>query len=355
MGSNLRSLPIHEISAAHALEGKTLDSGWHVTRKLPKKRGDFSGGQFSVCYLVEKNGEQGFLKVVDIYNMITSNEDVLRATSVALNMYNFEKDILVRCANNNLTRVSKLLIASFQNFPDFFVPNVYYMVFEKADGDVRAHVKFAGIVEDAWKLRSLHNIATGVKQLHGIDVSHQDLKPSNVLIFDKNISKIGDLGRALCESISAPHFGSDFPGDEHYAPPEYFNQFVLPNWRDKVFAIDCYLLGSMACFYFTGQSMTALLFRKMDNFINIRSLSFENALAYWIKAFDEAIIVIEDHTNNIVGQDKLIEAIQMLCFPDPRKRGHLKNIQGRGNNYHLERFVEVFNLLARKAEYKIAN
>jgi serine/threonine protein kinase len=270
-----------------------------------------------------------------------------------LNTYNFEKEVLSRCCNKNFSKVSKLLEASFENIPGFIVANVYYMIFEKANGDVRNHLNFNEIIDDAWKLKSLHNVATGLKQLHGINISHQDIKPSNVFVFEEGISKVGDLGRALCDSLSSPHSSLNFSGDGRYAPPEVFHRFVLPEWKDKVFAIDCYLLGSMASFYFTGQNMTALMGQKINNNINILSFDFENALPYWINAFDEAIEVIKNHTSNIDGQEKLIETIKMLCYPDPRLRGHIKNIKGIGNNYQLERFVEIFNLLSKKAEYKL--
>lgn len=345
-------LPEDQISAVHALEGKTLKTGWKVTEKASFKAGS-TGGNFSVCYLVEKDKQIGFLKAINILAFLREDVDLLQAMTEMLNTYNFEKEILTRCKNKNLTKVSKLLEASFENISGFLVPNVYYMIFEKADGDVRNHINFTTLVDDSWKLRSLHNIATGIKQLHGIEISHQDVKPSNIFVFDKVVSKVGDLGRALCETISCPHSSLNFAGDTRYAPPEVFHKFVLPDWKDKVFAIDCYLLGSMASFYFTGQSMTALLSQKINPSINILSLNFDNALPYWIAAFDEAMVVIEEHTKNIEDQQKLTNAIRMLCFPDPRNRGHFKNIHAVGNNYQMERFVEIFNLLARKAEYRI--
>src|SRR5690606_23270017 len=122
-----------------------------------------------------------------------------------LNTYNFEKDVLTRCKDKNLSKVSKLLEASFENFPGYLVSNVYYMIFEKADSDVRAHINFSTLVDNAWKLKSLHNVATGLKQLHSLQISHQDVKPSNVFVFENGISKIGDLGRALSETIVSPH------------------------------------------------------------------------------------------------------------------------------------------------------
>lgn len=352
MNNPIANLPEDQISAVHALAGRTLKSGWTVTEKASFRPGS-TGGNFSVCYLVERGNEKGFLKAINILAFLREDVDLLQAMTEMLNTYNFEKEILTRCTNRNLTKVSKLLDASFENIPGFLVPNVYYMIFEKADGDVRNHLNFATLVDDAWKLRSLHNIATGIKQLHSIEISHQDVKPSNVFIFETVVSKVGDLGRALCESLSSPHSSMNFAGDRRYAPPEVFHRFVLSEWKDRVYAIDCYLLGSMACFYFTGQSMTALLSQKISPSINILSLSFENALTYWIKAFDEALDVISDHSKNIPNQDKFIEAIRMLCHPDPRQRGHFKTIRQIGNNYNLERFVETFNLLARKAEYKL--
>ncbi len=352
MNNPIANIPEDQISAVHALEGRTLKSGWTVTEKASFKPGS-TGGNFSVCYLAEKDGQKGFLKAINILAFFREDVDLLQAMGEMINTYNFEKEILSKCNSKNLTRVSKLLDASFENIPGFMVPNVYYMVFEKADGDVRNHINFSRSIDDAWKLRSLHNIATGIKQLHGIEISHQDVKPSNVFIFDKVVSKVGDLGRALCETISSPHASMNFAGDPRYAPPEVFHKFVMPDWKDKVFAIDCYLLGSMACFYFTGQSMTALLSQKINPSINIISLNFENALTYWVQAFEEVLLVIKEHTNNIENQDKFISAIRMLCYPDPRNRGHFKDIQSAGNNFQLERFVEIFNLLARKAEYKI--
>ncbi|RZJ49642.1 MAG: protein kinase [Flavobacterium sp.] len=347
-----QNIPEDQLSAVHSLEGKTLKSGWKVIEKTKSKPGS-TGGNFSVCYLVEKDGQIGFLKAINILSFFNSKIDLLESMTEMLNTYNFEKEILSRCKNKNLSKVSKLIEASFENFNGYIIPNVYYMIFEKANSDVRNHLNFSSLIDDAWKLKSLHNVATGIKQLHNINISHQDVKPSNVFIFEDGISKIGDLGRALSDSLIAPHSELDFSGDSRYAPPEVFHRYVMPDWKDKVFAIDCYLLGSMASFYFTGLNMTALLSQKINSSINILSLNFENALPYWIAAFDEALLVIRDHTKNIDDQEKLLDAIKMLCYPDPRKRGHAKNINQIGNNFQMERFVELFNLLAKKAEYKI--
>lgn len=349
------ALPDDKISAVHDLEGKTLKTGWNVIAKTKAKPGS-TGGGFSVCYIVEKDGQIGFLKALNILAFLRDdNPDLLQAMADMLNTYNYEKEILTTCRNKNLSKISKLLEASQENFPGYLAANVYYMIFEKANSDVRNYLNYSDQIDIAWKLRSLHNIATGLKQLHSISISHQDLKPSNVFVFEKTVSKLGDLGRSLCQTLVSPHSSLNFAGDNRYAPPEVFHRFILPDWKNKVFAIDCYLLGSMASYYFTGQSMTALLVTNIDPQINILSMEFENALPYWQRAFESSLETIKDHIAEYNQVDKLIEIIKMLSNPDPRKRGHPKNINGNGNNFQLERFVEIFNLLAAKAEYNLTN
>lgn len=346
-------LPEDQISAVHALTGKTLKSGWLVKERVKAKLGA-TGGHFSVCYLVTKNGTTGFLKALNILTFVRDDrKDLPQAMAEMLNTYNYEKEILTRCSDQKLSKVSRLMEAGEENFQGFLFANVYYMIFEKGDGDVRNHLRFTAAVDITWKLRSLHNIATGLKQLHNIKVSHQDIKPSNVFVFDKVTSKAGDLGRSLCQNLKAPHSHLDFSGDNRYAPPEVFHGFVLPDWSDKAFAIDCYLLGSMATFYFTGQSMTALLSQNIDPKINILSLNFNGALPYWITAFEDSISILSNHLNDYEEKDELVKIVRMLCFPDPSKRGHVKNIREAGSNYQLTRFVELFNLLASRAEFRL--
>jgi eukaryotic-like serine/threonine-protein kinase len=351
------NLPEDQISAVHALEGKTLKTGWNVLQRTVAKPGS-TGSNFSVCYTVEKDGTMGFLKALNILSFLQGDmPDLPKAMADILNSYNYEREILTRCREGNFSKVSKLLDAGEEHVPGYLVGNVYYMIFEKAEDDVRNHLNFTSSLDTAWKLRSLHHIATGIKQLHSIEISHQDVKPSNVFVFHGNISKVGDLGRSLCQAVSGPHSKMNFAGDPRYAPPEVYQKFVLPDWKERVFAIDCYMLGSMASFYFTGQSMTALLSRKITTNVNVLSMNFENALQYWIAAFDDVLNLIEGHLADMSTDDrtKLVNAIRMLCFPDPRQRGHVKNIKETGSNFQLERFVEIFNLLATKAEFKLTH
>lgn len=352
---DFKNMPEDQISAVHALEGITIKSGWKITEKVKAKPGS-TGGNFSVCYYAEKDGQKGFLKALNILSFLRGdNPNLLEATTGALNTFNFERDLMKKCSNKSLSKVTKLLDAGKENIEGYLVSNVYYLIFERANGDVRSHLNFSDSVDLTWKLRSLHNIATGLKQLHTIDIAHQDVKPSNIFIYEKIASKLGDLGRSLSKEHDGPHSKLNFSGDNRYAPPEVFHGFFMPEWEDRVKSIDCYLLGSMAAYYFTGQNMTALLSKNINSKINILSLSFESALAYWVDAFDKALIEIEKSISNYPQKKDLIKILNMLCYPDPRLRGHTKNIVNGKNNFRLERVVTAINVLAKKAEFNITN
>ena len=45
--------------------------------------------------------------------------------------------------------------------------------------------------------------------------------------------------------------------------------------------------------------------------------------------------------------------VEQLCYPFPEHRGHPRNIQSKGSNYNLERYISKLDLLKRKAELKI--
>ena len=77
--------------------------------------------------------------------------------------------------------------------------------------------------------RSLHHIAVGLQQIHGQGIAHQDLKPSNVLVFNGNNSKIGDFGRSAYKGHIPPHENNNVAGDLTYAPPELLYGYVDPD------------------------------------------------------------------------------------------------------------------------------
>ena len=58
-------------------------------------------------------------------------------------------------------------------------------------------------------------------------------------------------------------------------------------------------------------------------------------------------------TVRTASADELAGLVTQLCNPDPQLRGHPKNIGYRGDRYSLERYVSIFDRLAKKAEWSL--
>ena len=106
-------------------------------------------------------------------------------------------------------------------------------------------------------------LPAALQQLHSVQIAHQDLKPSNVLVFDDQHSKLADLGCASENETICPRDTLDCAGDYTYAPPELLYRQVSSDWRTRRLGCDMYLFGSMVVFFCTGVSMTHLLLARL--------------------------------------------------------------------------------------------
>ncbi|MCP4986144.1 MAG: protein kinase family protein [Colwellia sp.] len=345
-----------ETNAAHDLKGKVLQTGWKVVEKIIRPD-HATGSFFSVCYKVTKEDDVCFLKAFDFakfFQIADPSKMVVDVMGDMVNAYRYERDLSNLCKNNHVTKVSFVKGAGEENVNGYSISTVPYLVFDLADGDVRSKLDISEKLDFAWRLQSLHDIAVGLKQLHYIEVSHQDLKPSNILLFNEE-SKIGDLGRSICKNFKSPHDNSPFTGDYSYAPPEIMYGYFEQNWHKRVFAADCYLLGSMVVFYFTGISMSALLLQyipKQFKWDNWRG-PYESIKPYIADAFSKALDTFEEELTSKTFKDELRWVVEKLCNPFPEKRGHPENIASLGSSYKLERFISKFDLLHKKARYNL--
>jgi serine/threonine protein kinase len=342
-------------SAAHNLLGLTLKTGWRVIEKITKNANS-TGSAFSVCYKVEKNEKIHFLKAFNFTPFFcTPGQSIVDALNDMLTAYKYERDLSEHCKNKHVTKVAFVIDAGEETVENFTINVVPYLIFELADGDVRNRLSISDKLDFAWKLHSLHDIAVGLQQLHNVNVSHQDLKPSNILVFKRD-SKLGDLGRSMCKDMDSPYNKMPFTGDWNYAPPEMMYGFYELEWNKRVFATDCYLLGSMIVFYFAGISMSALLTNhipKTHYFKNWNG-TFEEVKPYIIEAFTKSIIEFKENIEDEYFRNELSLLIEQLCYPFPEKRGHPKNVANKfGSNFNLERFITKLDVLTKKAELKI--
>lgn len=341
---------------AESLLGMELDNGWKVVELIKKKPGD-TGGHFSVCYIVEKEKSKAFLKALDL-TFALQQKDFVDAISGLTTAFIFERDLLYKCKSNHLSKIVTPLEhgqVSIEGQPTFM--NVFYIIFEMADSNLRSQISSMKSFDLAWILRSLHHTAVGMEQLHKSGIAHQDLKPSNILIFNKE-SKIGDLGRS--SDMNSPSINDKYPvpGDKTYAPFELFYGVSSTSDFRMRYAADLYHLGSLVFFYFLHLNLQQIIWSEMkahDLAKNLTKTDFYADLPFFQEGFTYALKILEDEIKKYSSElgKSIIPLVKMLCEPDPKKRGHTTNIEKDINQYTLERFISRFDHLAKRAELKI--
>lgn len=346
-------------SAAENLQGLTLDTGWVVVAKVEKPPGA-TGGFFSVGYRVQKDGQECFLKAFNFaqfFNLANSHghtRPVVDVISDMVEAYKYERDLSALCSANHVTKVSFVRDSGEQTVPGHSIALVPYLIFDVADGgDVRSKLTFSTKLESAWKLKSLHSVVVGLKQLHTIDVSHQDLKPSNVLLFNDE-SRIGDLGRSTCLALESPLREMAFAGELAYAPPEILYGVHETDWRKRSFATDCYLFGSLIVFYFSGLTMTALLRKNLPDDASWEQHrgSYDDVRGYVLDAYARSLDDFEDGIDDQKLRSELRPLVSALCHPIPSKRSYSGTFGG-GMPGDLERVISALDRLHKKYRYTL--
>lgn len=341
------------------LVGLPLKNEWQAVEKLGKPESG-SGGAFSCGYLAERSdGQRGYLKALDFFSRLSENDDPARVLAPLLDAYNFERDLLSKCKHHHLSRVVTALDDGSITVPNMPAPStVQYIIFELAEGDIRKQMEQVDQLDAAWILRSLHHMTVGLQQLHSLNVAHQDIKPSNVLLFENlKSSKLADLGRAAAKGVEPPHYNFPIAGDWSYAPPELLYGAIPGSWDGKRVGCDLYLLGSMVASLFTGVAMTPLIMMGLDARFHWSTWhgSYEEVGPYLRVAFHEAVEYVSDEFP-AKFRPKLSEILTQLCDPDPLLRGHpLDREMAHGNPHSVRRYVNQFDLLASKAEIRFRN
>jgi eukaryotic-like serine/threonine-protein kinase len=352
------SQPASTIPYAEQLLGRTvtgvLTGNWTVVEKLPRRRPGATGGLFSAGYIVEDgNGTRAYLKALDL-SLAARSPDPTRELQALLAAFNFERDLLTHCRDRKLDRVVRSVDHGQVTIdPILYASLVPFIVFELADGDVRSVMGASNNLDTAWALRSLHQVATGVVQLHRQSIAHQDIKPSNVMLFASGAdAKVGDLGRASLKGASAPHEALPIAGDKTYAPPELLYDDLSGDWQTRRFGCDAYLLGSLVVSLYTGVSMTGLVTSLLPpgQHWRVWKGSYTAVLPFVRDAFNQAVASFAQEVPAEFRGD-LERIVRQLCDPDPTQRGHPRaRAMRHGNPFELERYVSQFDLLARRAE-----
>lgn len=272
-----------------------------------------------------------------------------------MNEFRYERDLSNYCRDRHVNKVVIIAGSGEENFPGYVIGNVAYLVFEKADCDVRKFMDISKTTDVAWCFKSLKDIAIGLKNLHNVGVSHQDLKPSNILVFNKE-SKISDLGRSMCVNMDGPYNDWIYSGDQTYAPIEVFYRYIwTKEWHLKNYMTDCFLLGNLITFYLTGCTITALMGNYLPPNLSPRVYkgSFKAIESNLLDAFQNVLDRVENSLPDVVDKQRVIRMVESLCYPIPERRGHPKAVKSREANYDLQRYITELDYLMKKAEFEL--
>ncbi|MEA1835172.1 hypothetical protein U8607_24095 [Methylobacterium durans] len=306
------------------------------------------------------------MKASDLGLLTDENASFFERMTVALQAHKFEREILEHCRGNNMDRV--VVALDYGDAPveyDGARDGVFYLVFEIARCDVRVQVDQLKRFNLAWGLTALHDLAVAIQQLHRGKVSHNDIKPSNLLVFDEELQKLADLGRATSPLMPALHDDECCVGDPQYAAPEVLyaidesSQAALCEF-DHRRASDIYHLGSMTYFFITGRMLTPEVRRRMapehrpsmgeGGWLG----TYEAVLPFWREAYS---VVLEEFKENLVKEangiftplsQSIFESVTHLCEPDPKLRGHPRNRIGHQDQFSVDRYVSLFNFLRKE-------
>lgn len=353
-------------SPANKLEGRILQDKWQVGKKLAvgAKGGEGgSGGYFSESYLVTEisTGKTAFLKAFDFYttlkNSVAENKDVMKVLGELTATYKFEDMLNNICLTKRFKKIVKILDRGQDVADGNFLHVVPYLIMEMAEeGDIRKYVQTSKEINILIKIAYLKDVTLGLNQLHSAKIAHQDLKPSNIMVFSTEGAKIGDLGRASIQGSTQSHDELDVAGDRNYAPPEQLYGYTAPEWIDRRQRCDLYQLGSLICFLFLGVTLNTRLKGIIGKdvapkFWGGNGDSYTQALPFLDQAFN---IVLQDF--DTIKPDwlgpRLKNLVKQCSNPNYQLRGSEKVLKMKTPVTGIERFISELDLIKKNLQVR---
>jgi len=312
-----------------------------------------TGGKYSAGFVArDADGNFAFVKVLDpsTDRSLPSGER-LKDLEERLAIFRYEADLLKKCKDRRVRRVVRLIAEGELSLPASGTA-MHYLIMELADRDLREHASLKNTLNAAHNLRIAHQTCVALEQLHFHQLAHQDIKPSNVLIFSELKTKLGDLGHAHDRSVSRPGINGVVGGDPAYAPPEQLYGYRDAEWSRRRLAADLYLFGGLVVYLFTNISLTTHLANQLrpEHRWDVWPDTFEEVMPYVREAWAAAL---DDFADSVPAEvrSELVSLVSLLTDPDPSRRGHPLDRAALAAPFNLRRFSSRIQVLAARLDW----
>lgn len=350
--------------ACKDLQGKTIGT-WLVGEQIVSPD---ATNKYSLFYEVSKDGVSAIMKVLDYDKCLNAtcldgakDQDDLLAREASA--FHFETELAKNCSGKHMGNVIRYLDSGELRLPGYVVRNVSYIVYEMSEGKIGDFLQFSSksdFMADLGllvaKLKSLHQVTKGVKQLHSHFIAHHNITPFSIEVFDSNtLVKVGGLQKSRTQQVNlhSPTSARLFDGDYTFAPPEAFFGYKISDDMATYYQIDTYMLGNLIVYYLSSMNLTTLISRKCPSSLiewASKGATYQQVLPEILKAFNESLDEIRNSICVKELQQPIIEIIEGLCNPNPEKRGYPGGFARIQANTDLQRVLTKLDVLYRKAQ-----
>lgn len=361
--------PTAAIPSLPNLVGTELVDGWKIVHEFPRATvapsAEKTGGNFSLSCVAEKEvtdkpNQVAFVKVFDFTKANAITGDFLMAASLLNTSFKSEVDILDKCMKEGLDRIIRKHtsgeIAAIPGVTNYPAP---YIILEHADADLRQVVNNAKY-DIAYKLKVLHDVAVGINQIHSKDISHYDIKPSNVLVLDKagEGSKIADFGLSIDHKEAGP-LARPPVFAKPYAPPEVAFGVIPVEPVNRNRGIDVYHLGCLTTYLLAGVTPMPHYIAGLEKEMvpswwgGEGKIPYETALPFLVKLHAEFVAVVSESIPEEY-RPELTKIVTELTHPDYKLRGDPDHRARVGNPHGIDAYMNKFERLSRKSFVKLS-
>lgn len=273
---------------------------------------------YCVDYLSDKGNKGAHSLILKLYiNNDGAKEDSRLVLKVSKIFDNWSPNLFkVRPANYSFYREIDCLLRCKEQFSNYIIPIHYWghLVCEKknenedqpsyvlfpfymmdcADCDLKQFLE-VNEIDKKEKLLICNQIASGLEELHTINCYHRDIKPDNILLFDKEL-KIGDLGLVRYRNEDTQDV-LGLIGPKGWISPEAMNKYLN---EEKIFD------------------------NRINTEINEQSDIFQLGMVFWYVFQGNAPIGCIKRTDFFDNDEMIFSLIKRMIYHSTEKR--IKNI-----------------------------